>query len=406
MDMVYKRFLALVFLVAAFFANQIRAMEDAKLSISEESESNTRLALELLSASQQVQNYQEATVNLTEELLDDKEHFKDSQALIVFLEQTASEGKISENFKFIKYACELSEELRISGFWSAQLFLVICENGSQYVIKEIKQYDRIKDEINNLQTASKDSRMQKFIYPNETNNLQFIFPLSYLSCFSKNQEHNLVIMPKAQGKSLLKKMLKFGMSSDASNKIIAFIGAAHFDLGWTMAKFYKDQGTLDSTVVHGDLHNGNIFYDPKFRLIILIDNELVNVALRKPCDISIDLGTLFVASPFFISFTFKDFFEKINLERWYTIVLTSFMFGFMSTYEQPERLDVFIKLKDLLFKWNSWMSKDKIEKVTKVITEILINNLAFQYSEQRKTELEIVKENPDLEILEYLISIK
>lgn len=382
-------------------------------------------AIEEISASQQTQVYEEVTVEMVkeslekvtididEELLDRKGRFKNSEILITFLKNAAKEGKISEDFNAIQEAHMLSEELRISRFWTKQLFLVTCENGKQYIIKEIRPKAKPINQVCRLQNAYKHSEIQEFVYPNQKNNLQFIFPSSYLRFLGKDKEHILAILPKAQGTLLAYLILEF--AANPSREIIEQICKAYFDIGLAMANFYKDQGTLDKTVIHGSLHNANMLYDSGSRLVTLIDNDGIIASLKEPRDISKDLGILFAVAPFIINYTFKIFvtdpksnaeitsYETTVLCNWYTIALTSFMFGFMSTYEQSERLGIFTRLKDFLFKFDTYFEREHIKQTEEAIRNVLIS-LESQYIEQHKTELEIIEGNVDLSTLGSLLS--
>jgi len=349
-------------------------------------------------------------VSIDEELLDENGHFKDGQSLINFLIQAIEDGKLPEYFKSIIDAIELVQEHKIARFWTVQLFEVWDENKNSHIFKEISQEVQPKDQIERLQYSAKEPRLQKFVYPNKKNRLQFIFPSSYLRFMARGKEHIAVILPKAKGKSLQDIMRIF--ETNTSPEVIKYLCKAYFDLGFAMAKFYNKQGTLNNTITHGDLHSGNIFYDPEFRLITLIDNDRVNVYIQKSRDISRDLATLFAISPYIINLTFEGFIERIDLEHWYAIAVTSFMFGFLSTYEESERRNIFIKLKDLLLKWDTYFKKEGIEKARVAIENVLIknseneNSLESQYVEQGKSELEIIEQNPELKVLKYLILSK
>jgi len=350
-------------------------------------------------------------VDINEELLDEKGLFKDSEAVITFIIEAAKEGRLPEKFQHIKFARKLEKEHRISRFWTEQLYEVLCEDRTAHVIKGIFEKEKNKDEakaqIRNLQSACKDSRLEGFVFPYETSGLQFIFPRHYLRYSNKGEEHFLEILPKGQGQVLHEIITEF--VANTSPEIVQLAGKAYFDIGYSLAKFYKSQGTLDNTIIHWSLHGSNMLYDSKTRMVILIDNDVVIKSLEKPTHVGRDMATLFALSPYIINFTFENFLEQLDLTRWYTITLTSFLFGFLSTYEQSERKDIFIKLKDLLLKWDTYFNKKDIKKAKKAIKNVLIknpeneNNLESQYIEQGKSELEIIEQNPDLEILKYFI---
>lgn len=358
-----------------------------------------------------MENDEISPIEIDQELIDQENLFKDAEALKRFLNKAAEEGKIPEGFKHIKCARKLEKEHRISRFWTEQLYEILCDDETSWVIKGIREKEKNKDiakkQITALLNASKDPRIEKFIYPNETDGLQFIFPSYYLSYSNNNEEHFIEVLPKAKGEILHEIICRF--EEDPSPEIIQSACKAYFDIGAATSNFYKHLGTLDSTVVHGSLHGSNMVYDEKSRLVTLIDNDRLNGYLEKPKNIGRDIATLFAISPYIISFAFENFLKQIDLKHWYTITLTSYIFGFLSTYEESERKDVFIKLKDLMLKWDTYFNRKDLEQTEKAIEYVLIknsdneNNLESLYIEQGKTELEIIQGNPDLEILRYSI---
>lgn len=332
---------------------------------------------------------------------DGKGHFANSSDAIKFLKKAAKKGKISHGFKKIQEAKALLKEAKTAKWATEQLFLVKCENGNSYIIKEIKQDKNPRDEIKRLERAHNARRMQPYIYPNKTDGLQFVFPTNYIQYTHNNKEHILVIMPKAKGKSLQSIMERFSNSPD-DDKLVSLACAAYYDLGMAIAKFYQSQGTINSTLTHGDFHHGNIFYDEDSRLVTLIDNERLCKALKKPADISSDLSHLFVTSPFIMEWSNSGFMKTIDFKRWYKITLSSFIIGFIRVYPKQERLDIFKKLKDLLLKWNCAVKKDDSKEIRGIIKEVLIinekdgQNLEQQLFSECKTELHIAAGNSDL----------
>jgi hypothetical protein len=335
---------------------------------------------------------------------DSNGHFASGADAISFLEKAAHEGKISDSFKDIKKAQVLAKEAKIARWATEQLFLIKCKNGNSYIVKEIKQDKNPRAEIDRLERARTSKPLQRYIHPNKTDSLRFVFPSSYVRYKHDGKEHILVIMTKARGKSLQSLMEKF-RHNPHDNKLIALMGAAYYDLGMAMAKFYQKQGTLDSTVIHKDFHHGNIFYELEHRLVTLIDNERICKTLKKPSDISSDLSHLFVTSPFVIEWSNSGFLKDMDLKQWYTITLPSFIFGFMRAYPQQERTGIFEKLTSLLLKWNTAVKRDDSREIRGIIKEVLTmngknsQNLERQLLAEGKTELHIAAGNPDLTTL-------
>ncbi len=329
-----------------------------------------------------------------------KGHFLHHNDVTRFLKRAAQEGKISASFKEIQEARTLTKESAAS--WAnEQLFLVKCANGGSYIVKEIKQDKDPRGEIERLERARKAACLQRYIYPKSKGSLQAIFPTDYVRYVHHNKEHILVIMPKAKGICMQSIMEKF-KHDPYDQSVISLACKAYYDLGKAMAKFYQNHGTLNHTIIHNDLHHGNIFYDAKSRLVTLIDNERITNTIEHPSDISSDLSFLFVTSPFVIEWGKPGFIKGLDFNRWYKITLTSFILGFIRAYPNEQRPMIFNALKALLLTWNTNVRKEDSREIRTIITQILVmneknnQNLEYQFLIEGKSELHIAAGNPDL----------
>ncbi len=334
---------------------------------------------------------------------DDKGHFKEDKDLALFMEQAVNEGATPRSFDGIKRVKPLSKELKEAKYASEQLWLIECMNGYSFILKEIKHNKEPLEEIKRLERARTAHRLQPYVFPRSQDNLQLVFPSRYITYTYRKQQHIMALMPKAKGKRLQSLMEDFERSPD-NQQVLKLACKVYYDLGATMAKFYKSFGTLDKTISHKDFHQGNIFYD-RNGLISLIDNERMAQTLEEADDISSDLGYLFVTSPFILEWARGGFLKNFPAKKWYQIVLPSFIIGFMRAYEKHERADVFARLVELICAWESKVNENDSRPIRGIIREVL-KNMETQLKE-RKSEAHIAAGNPDLTALvEILIKEK
>ncbi len=297
---------------------------------------------------------------------------------------------------------KMSKEAKVARFGTAQLFMVTCEDGKKYILKEIKGASEAKKEVGRLERVRKSKRLAPYIGPKVKNNLQIIVPLAYVAYRHKGKDHIFVIMRKAKGVSLQGLMEKF-KSNPHDRTVQRILAKAYYDLGRALAHFHATHapdnqgycGPLYGTIVHNDMHSGNIFYfeDGKNGRITLIDNERMASSLEKNRDISGDLGCLFVTSPFVMEWSCSGFLKDFDAKKWYSIVVPSFILGYIRMWPKDTRADVFIALKDHILSWDSKVNKDESRHIRGLIKEQLYL-LERQLVKEHKTALHVVARYP------------
>ena len=331
-------------------------------------------------------------------------HFNDGKQVALFIEQAVHENAAPRCLSEIHEVKKLSKEAQEAKFSSEQLWKITCKEGSSFILKEIHHDKAPLEEIKRLERGRTSQRLQQYVHPHERDNLQLIFPSSYLKYTFKGRDHVLVLMPQARGKSLQSLMEEFNHKSDDSG-IIHKVSKAYYRLGAAMAEFYKKFGTLDKTVSHKDFHHGNIFYHHESGLISLIDNERIAPTLENGENISSDLGHLLVTSPFVLEWAHRGFLDQVDVKKWYQIVVPSFICGFIRTYKKEERVDIFKNLVQQICAWNSNVDKETSRTIRGIIKEVLISNdknpqnMETQLVREGKSELHIAAGNPDLTAL-------
>lgn len=174
---------------------------------------------------------------------------------------------------------------------------------------------------------------------------QLVLPIAFVSYDYKEVTHDLSLMPKAPGRSILSYVYKF-LKSPTDSNIRNFIKQCHYDIGKAMANFYKTYAAsndgLPIGIVHGDLHVGNIFYDAESRQVALIDNSNIASSLRRARNCRGDIyhllrGWIHALPP--------------SLQgAWVNLSVSSFFHGFMDTYPEAEQKAVHKELKACISK--------------------------------------------------------
>jgi hypothetical protein len=149
-----------------------------------------------------------------------------------------------------------------------------------------------KEEILPLTLAGHYKPLHPYAAPNSVKDFPVIdLPIAYLHYKAGDKDYYFSIMPKAHGQEFLKIMNAYVAAPTQENKqklqkAYATLGRAHFH-----KVFMKpDQNSLKgTTLLHGDLHVRNIFYDAATDIIYWIDNEVIGITTLKPRPILHDI---------------------------------------------------------------------------------------------------------------------
>ena len=292
-----------------------------------------------------------------------------------FLEKYSKALDISDFKDASKIKVKRLESAEKSAPWGALQILKIDTPKQNYILKEMKKKagDKYFKEIDQLAMASKSGALKDYTYPSKNKKYpQFVFPVGYLMYEDKDgKEHALSIMPIAPGNSFVN-LIKDLKTDPNNDKVAQRLAQAYFDLGRAMAKFYRkfmaDKQLYGKTLTHGDLHIGNLFYDYKNREIAVIDNESISERLNKSKDPVEDLAVLLMKSLFVLQWTEYDFFNGWHVEKLYRTYLPSFISGFLSSYNQKDRKEIFEKVVYALIDYkdpltgNNWYTDKTIIK--------------------------------------------
>lgn len=240
------------------------------------------------------------------------------------------------------------------GYNTLQLFLVssTCLGKEQNYI--VKEPGGGISEINKLNAVSASPPLKNLALPNFVAGLPALaLPIAHAKYTKDGEVHYLIIMPQAPGDSLASLITKYRENPSESTK--AILSKAFMTLGEEVSNFYKSNAVqepgklLGKTIIHGDFHPFNIFYDAQKNHFTFIDNETLANSLERPSGIITDMTKLFFM-PFSINIDYKQFWdliEGINLKTWFDISLKNFLIGYLKTYPEIERQKVLQKLRTM-----------------------------------------------------------
>jgi hypothetical protein len=277
--------------------------------------------------------------------------------LAQLLSQAFKENKII-NKAFSSENCMQVKNLgKGGGYNTLQLFLVssTCSGKEEnYIIKEPR--DGVH-EAQQLSLVAESPKLKDLAVPKITPGLPSLaLPVGFLSYSKDKKTHDLVIMPAALGADLASLILKFKKNQSKENRDL--LSSAFLKLGEELGQWHKQNmkttGTnrLGKTVVHGDFHPFNLFYDANKNHFTFIDNESIATSLKEPGDVSTDIIKLFFM-PFSINTDyaqFRDLIDGIDLKTWFDISLKNFITGYRKSYAKNEQSKVLQELKNIFIK--------------------------------------------------------
>jgi hypothetical protein len=272
-----------------------------------------------------------------------------------FLSQAFTEKKLTNN-DFSKEACLKAKNLGTQGGYNTlQLFLVTstchAKEASMYIVKEARHG---LDEAVSLATIAAFPKMKDLIAPKITPGLPTLsLPIAYFSYPKNNAIHYIATMPAAKGKDLATLTNNFRQDQTPQNK--EKLNRAFAILGKETANFHKrfmkaEKGKkLSNTVVHGDFHVFNLFFDEIGGHFTFIDNETIAQSLKNPVSPSVDLVKLFFM-PFSTNTDyqqFRDLIAGIDLQTWFDIALKNFVTGYKDAYPAKDQKQVLQELQKM-----------------------------------------------------------
>ena len=287
------------------------------------------------------------------------------ESLPKFLTEAYREKKLKDD-TFSKEACLKAKDIGSQGgMQTSQLFLVtsLCQptQAAMYIIKESTSG---LHELEHLQAIEKFPGMKELVAPNVVAGLPSIaLPFAYFS-YANGGMHYIAAMPAAKGKPLTAVMIDFRDNPSPQNT--ERLGRAFRILGKELSAFHKrfmkpEEGRiLGNTIIHGDFHPFNIFYDEIAGHFTFIDAESMSRSLHHPTNPVADILELFVV-PFTINKNefqnFRDLIKGVDLKTWWNVTLKNFLLGYIEPYAPTQRKQVLQEMKKMFnddFKIFGW----------------------------------------------------
>lgn len=289
------------------------------------------------------------------------------------VEKAYAEGKLPyEDFKEVSCLKVKDIFAQEKGFASSQLFAInsTCSTQSRaYILKEMaSKYS----ETRHLAEFFGLKQLDDLILPNHTAGYPSLaIPIAFL----QYGDHYLSLMPQAPGQSLEKFIIAYFLNRNEANK--KDLEQAYYDLGYAMAHFHQrfmkkeNNNVLGPTVVHGDLHQKNIFYDKATHQVTLIDNETMPAIFKAPRPV---IGE--VAAPIRSGMSDlllpKEIVDKFDSSSWIKLITVPYLKGYISGYPKKDWQALFGQLVDG-FKTTHWYGSVKpvIEKEFEKIRQFI-----------------------------------
>lgn len=284
------------------------------------------------------------TMNIDTSLLNTSGFFSES-SLPTFLAQAYKEKKIS-NADFSKAECLHVKNIgQKGGDNTTQLFLVTstCKpsQASMYIIKGTREG---LDEAIKLKEIELVPGIKEILAPRVVAGLPSIaLPIAYFSYPDKSTLQYIAAMPAAKGKEVGALFAQFMENRSAENK--AQLSRAFHVLGKETAAFHKrfmkpiKGKILGLTMVHGDFHMFNVFFDKIGAHYTFIDNETMAKSIQNRVSPFIDVLQLF-------NFMGGSDSDEDSL-LWYETMFKPFIKGYSQVYPTNQQKKVLAELKDM-----------------------------------------------------------
>ncbi len=275
-----------------------------------------------------------------------------TESLKNFLVTAYNEQKIIDP-AFARENCLIVENLAgQGGVLTGQLFLVKSVDGEkeqEYIVKELIAGEK---EIFDLTLVANYKPLHPYIAPSFVKDSPIILlPIAYLYYTLDDKDYYFSVMPKAHGQEFLKIMNMYVADPTQENK--KKLQRAYATLGRTLANFHKafmepDQKSLKgNTLVHGDFHVRNFFYDAATDTIYWIDNECLGAATVHRQSILVDIQDSLLKP--FHEFNWFGFDENIRAhpEPWVEMFYPIFFENYLNAFGGDKKVHVG-ELKNIL----------------------------------------------------------
>ncbi len=272
---------------------------------------------------------------------------------------------------FANNNCLTAQKKETKGsFNTLQLFVIenTCKKDNpKFIIKEAR--DSIKEETN-LKNIENFINIKNTNYYNEQYFPALTLPIAYLGYNADSVKHNLLLMSFAKGKVFCDFVKEFRDNQTIENA--KRIETAYYNFGKALSNFHKrfmtkmsgSKSLINNTVNHGDLHCYNIYYNEDNNQFTFIDNETMALTINNKQSPSDDIlkpfyGLLSQSEPT----ERKDMISGIETKKFFDLALTSFLKGYIETYEKDKKNQLIKELKNIFISESNfpWKNISKAE---------------------------------------------
>ncbi len=283
--------------------------------------------------------------------------------LLSFLTRAYADGKIDDptfadpdQLQVIDLKKRIHDD-KATGMATRQLFLVKnIKTHQEYIVKDLAKG---KNEAFDVTLTKRYLPLQDYCMPHITQNFPVLMiPIACLE-YHRWGKHIITITHKAPGNAFFSYITDYIQNPSEKNK--KRLQRGYKALGVTLANFHKKfmkngKGEPDTkslhnfTLVHGDLHAKNIFFDETDDKIYWIDLERLGKSILRPVSPAIDFGYILLF-PFF-NFPWSIIFDtnlktkKVNIPRWFADFYKPFLHAYLDTFggDKKERAQEILQL--------------------------------------------------------------
>jgi hypothetical protein len=302
------------------------------------------------------------------------------------------------------------------GYNTGQLFSIkineACQNKQRnqdqeswkqiYILKEV---GRGMEEILNLQKLKNQPKIASLMKETVSPGLPVVTKdlLNFKMQVSPKRMVYFSLIESAKGKPLSSWIKTYGETLKKGNpEVIAktdkMMKIMFYNIGYKMSKMHqllKVEDTkkhryrtfLKDTIIHGDFHANNVFYDATTQKVYLIDNESMAFSFKTPLSGVHDLSYLYALTTFrTVAYKVSDQF-KTNLsygipdDRWHQLWRNLFV-GYIAAYPKEQWADVAPEVKSTFIRHLQYLKSFNVLK--RMFDQRF---LALLFGEPRRTPL-------------------
>ncbi len=276
-------------------------------------------------------------------------YFANESEALKFLKKSY-DAQILPDPNFRDVGCmEGKDIMSAKGFQTLQLFMITSRCTGQenkYILKEIKSG---MAEIDRLNKAVATPGLAPYIFPSEVPGFPtYYFPSSYIVYRHKLSNHYMTTIPVAKG-VLLTKTAGLFRSGQLDRGALRDM---YFEAGKAVSNFHRAfmkpaassaKHVLQDTMIHGDFHQDNVFFDPDAKKLRVIDNERISASnYAHPYN---DLSYFFFHTvTAFLPSDIKA--DKAFMRDWLYETLKSFVKGYVLVFDPSVKGRVVQELKE------------------------------------------------------------